>query len=125
MFKKYAYYIAVLYALGLAFVSLVNLRELPKPRIESGDKLFHFIAYFILTLLWFNAFTIQGKSKKWHVIFKACVFSFLFGIIIEFLQSTFTNTRVSDAYDVLANTLGMLLAVLVIKLFKVKDVKSF
>lgn len=125
MLKKNAYYIAVLYTLGLAFVSLISLRELPKPDIESGDKLFHFFAYFVLTLLWFNAFSSKEKWKRKQTILKASVFSFVFGIIIELLQSTFTSTRASDVYDVLANTLGILLAVLAIRLFKLKDVKNF
>ena len=101
------------------------MKEWPKPEIESGDKLFHFFAYFALTLLWFKAFSLQGASSTRQAVLKASVLAFVFGIIIEILQGTLTNTRALDGYDVLANTLGTLLAGLVVLMFKIKGIKNF
>ncbi|WP_242202874.1 VanZ family protein [Aestuariivivens insulae] len=124
MLKKYAYFIAIAYSLGLAFLCLINLGELPKAPYNSGDKLFHFCAYFILSLLWFNVFVSQVKLKKSPAILSASLLAFVFGIIIELLQSALTSTRASDVYDVLANTVGILLAALVLLCYKNKDVKN-
>lgn len=124
MLKKYAFYIAIAYSLGLAFMCLINLGELPKTPYSSGDKLFHFGAYFVLTLLWFNVFVSQVKLKKKQAILSSSLWAFVFGIVIELLQGTLTSTRSSDGYDVLANTVGILIAVFVLMCYKNKDVKN-
>jgi VanZ family protein len=40
----------------------------------------------------------------------------LYGIIIEICQGAFTTLRNPDVYDVIANTLGALTGILIIKL---------
>ncbi|WP_223551434.1 VanZ family protein [Aestuariivivens sp. NBU2969] len=124
MLKKYALYIATAYSLGLAFLSLINLGELPKTPLDSGDKVFHFCAYFVLTLIWYNVFRLQVKLNKKQAITRAGLLAFVFGIIIELLQSMLTNTRASDSYDVLANTLGIILAGLLLLCYNNKDIKN-
>ncbi|WP_242082793.1 VanZ family protein [Aestuariivivens sediminis] len=123
MLKKFAVHIAVLYSIGLTSVSLINISELPEIDLDSGDKLFHFFTYFILTLLWYNVFSRKELAKKAAVI-KSVLLAFMFGIIIELLQSVFTKTRSSDVYDVLANTLGILLAMTSLLIYNIKHVKN-
>nr|WP_255744899.1 VanZ family protein [Aestuariivivens marinum] len=122
--KKYALYIATAYSLGLAFLSLINLGELPKTPLDSEDKIFHFCAYFVLTLMWYNVFRLQVKLNKKQAITRGGLLAFVFGIIIELLQSMLTNTRASDSYDVLANTLGIILAGLILLCYNNKDIKN-
>ena len=110
MLKKFALIITVFYSVVLATVSLIRLNNLPDIGVSFGDKIFHFLAYCLLTYLWFNAFIYSFKFKKKQAIFFAVIVSILFGIIIEVLQDTMTVSRALDIYDVAANTLGALLA---------------
>jgi VanZ family protein len=49
----------------------------------------------------------------------------IYGILIEFLQETLTVYRISDYKDVLANTIGIILAIIVYnKISKKIDVNS-
>ena len=76
--------------------------------IDNFDKVFHSLAYFFLALSWFFA------VEKSHSIFKyRIVVAFLviiFGIIIEVLQSSLTTYRTADYYDIMANSFGILIA---------------
>lgn len=54
------------------------------------------------------------NSSKIKLITISFTLSVLFGIGIEMLQEFFTTTRHADIYDVLANTTGAILAVLII-----------
>jgi VanZ family protein len=108
--KNFALIITVFYSVVLATVSLIRLNNLPDIGIDFGDKIFHFLAYCLLTYLWFNAFFYSFKFKKKQAIFFAVIVAILFGILIEVLQDTLTVSRALDIYDVAANTLGSLLA---------------
>jgi VanZ family protein len=112
--KRFALIIAIVYSLALAIVSLVKLDNIPDVGVSYGDKIFHFLAYCILTFLWFNVFFNAFKLKKRRAIYFSIVLSIIFGIIIEILQETITVSRALDAYDVLANTIGVLIASLVL-----------
>lgn len=52
------------------------------------------------------------------------VISLFFGIAIELFQTYFTITRNGDVVDVLANTTGALLAIIIIKLLDKNDFLS-
>lgn len=123
MLKKYALFIAVIYTVALAFLSLIKLGELPDLGTSFADKIYHFIAYFVLPILWFNSFFNRLKFTKTKAIVCAGLVSFVIGVIIEFLQGTLTDSRVSDIYDVGANTIGIIVAVIVLVIYKIKDVK--
>ncbi len=87
-------------------------------KIPYLDKMVHFVFYFGATI--FGVLAIQEKIKivsKEKKLFIAVVFSILFGIIIEAIQYKFTATRHGDIYDIVANSLGALLAAWVFKRF--------
>ncbi|WP_223267151.1 VanZ family protein [Polaribacter sp. IC073] len=75
--------------------------------ISHLDKWQHCLAYFTLSLSWL--FAVYKENKKYLIVF-ACV---VFGIIIEILQHTLTNYRTGDYFDVIANSLGVLIGLLV------------
>ncbi|MCF7559256.1 VanZ family protein [Sabulilitoribacter multivorans] len=124
MLKKFALIIAIFYSLVLAFVSLIKLNNLPDVGVSFGDKIFHFLAYFVLTFLWFNTFINTYKFKNRRAIIFSIVISVVFGIIIEVLQETITVSRALDIYDVLANTIGVLIASLVLWVKHILQVKN-
>lgn len=115
MLKTYSFAITILYTLALATICLVQVNEVvSKVSIPFGDKLFHFSAYILLTVLWYNTFLYRFHKSKKRALWNAIIFSIIFGIIIEILQGVFTTYRSSDINDVFANTTGVLLAAVVI-----------
>ena len=86
-------------------------------KISNIDKLYHSFAYFTLALSWL--ITYYKKPRKKYLIVICCI---IFGIIIEVLQGTLTIYRTGDYLDVLANSFGVLLALLVFNLFFQKKI---
>ncbi|MDO5974642.1 VanZ family protein [Flavivirga jejuensis] len=124
MFKKLTPIATIIYSLALGTASLIKLNNVPDLGISFGDKVFHFIAYFVLTILWFYTFSYTFKLKKRRALFFAVIFSVFFGIVIEVLQESMTVSRALDVYDAVANTLGALLASLVLSFKSSLHVKN-
>lgn len=93
-----------LWSAGVAFVvigSLVPASDLPE--LPSGsDKLEHLLGYALL-----SAGAVQLYARRLSLL-SACVALTLLGIGLEYAQGAFTTTRMMDARDALANTLGVL-----------------
>ena len=99
--------IALSITILIAFLSIANLGEIAPKEVWINDKLNHTIAYFFLTWSWL--YTFQKKKiplKEIHVV----IFCIFFGILMEFLQWTLTSYRTASFLDVLANSIGVLIA---------------
>ncbi len=114
MLKKVTLLAALGYSIALFTASLITLKDLPQLGISFADKIFHFLAYSLFTVLWYLAFFHAFSFKKRKSVIYAVVFAILFGIVIEVLQDTMTASRALDIYDALANTLGALFAAIII-----------
>ena len=124
MLKKIALLAATIYSAALIFASLVKPENIPDIDVDYSDKIFHFLAYCLLTLLWFSAFFYHFNLKEKKAMIYAAMFSIIFGIIIEVLQDKLTIYRSLDVYDVVANTLGVILGVSVLVIKKFIGVKK-
>ncbi len=113
-----------MYTLALALVCLIRLNNLPDVGVSFGDKIFHFLAYSVLTLLWFGTFMCYSSAGRSKTILYALVFAVVFGIIIEVLQDAVTDYRSLDVYDMVANSLGALLTAGVLWLKQTLQVKN-
>lgn len=84
--------------------------------VENADKLVHFTFYAVFAVLWFSYLKmfVTNHKKLYILVFS---FSVSFGIIIEICQSLFTETRQADVVDAVANTLGTLLGLLLLKFY--------
>jgi len=111
--KKWALPLVVTYALALTIGSLVNTGDIPSLGSSFDDKIYHFIAYSIFTLLVYNYCKTKDIARS---ILIASVTVVIYGIIIEVLQHTITVHRTLDIYDALANALGVCFAVLLLEL---------
>lgn len=80
---------------------------------ENSDKVKHTLAYSILSFFWLLSCHL-GKInvKKLHLI----LIIIIYGVIIEVLQSSLTTYRTGDLLDILANSLGVLLGYIFLKL---------
>ena len=118
LLENNAIYIAVFITISILFGSLVKSEFIVVESISVSDKTYHLIAYFLLMLSWLYAFFKKEKFQE-HVkyIILAC---FIFGIIIEILQGVITSYRTASYLDILANTIGVLLAVVIFHVFEKK-----
>ncbi|MCX7551663.1 VanZ family protein [Xanthomarina sp. F2636L] len=89
-----------------------------------SDKIFHFLAYALFAWLWFNSFYFKFNLSKSKSILRSVLLSVGFGIIIEVLQLLLTTSRSFDMLDILANTLGVLFAAILINNKIIIDVKK-
>jgi len=122
--KKQFFLLSIIYTLALTTVCLIKLNNLPDIKVSNGDKIFHLLAYLVLTFLWVNTFIYKFKLKKEHAIVYAGVFCIAFGIIIEVLQGSVTSYRSSDIYDVVANTCGVLIMILIFVIKNLVTIKK-
>lgn len=113
--KKLLEHNALIIAIAITVViAVLSLSAVPKLNLElgikSGDKYLHFIAYFVLSSFWYFAL----KDKISEKVFKIFVplGLIVYGIILEGLQSGLTTYRTGDVYDAIANTAGVLAALI-------------
>lgn len=80
------------------------------------DKIFHFIAYAMMVLLWSIALKSTGKRIGGARV--AFYGSILFGITMEIAQNAFFESRTFDIMDIIANIMGSIVGLtLFYKLF--------
>ena len=93
-----------LWILAIAAVvigSLLPSQDLPAVGVD--DKLQHFVGYAVLSA---GAVQLFVRRLSWGFV---CVLLVLMGIGLEYAQDAFTDDRVLDARDALANTIGVLI----------------
>ncbi|OBT75739.1 hypothetical protein VF21_05959 [Pseudogymnoascus sp. 05NY08] len=90
--------------LGASYLGLSSLQL----ALHINDKAVHFLTFFLLTLCFY---WILDTSRRRTLNLTISICTALLGIGSEFLQALLPNGRVFDAYDILANVLGSLLAV--------------
>lgn len=106
LLERNAILIAILFTIIITFLSLFSVKGINTIHVENSDKFGHFIAYLTVCLSWLFAL---NKRIKWPVISGLLI---LYGIILEGLQEILTSNRQADLYDILANTVGVILATL-------------
>ncbi|NNT71366.1 VanZ family protein [Flavobacterium sp. IMCC34852] len=96
---------------------------MPKITISGYDKYGHFFFHFVFTLLWGYYFLLKQQQLSFRNLLGIVIVSLAYGILIEFLQENFTQTRQADVLDVLANFTGAVTALSVfVFLKKIKKV---
>lgn len=121
MNKRVLLILAICYTIVIAVLSLVNIKSLPKLGSSFDDKIFHALAYAMLFLLWY--FTLN-RLRIANLIFITALFSIIYGIILEVLQGQLTIVRSLDILDVLANCIGVTIALLFIIIRNRRIVKN-
>jgi len=101
----------------IVYLSLSDISELPKLEVRYEDKLYHFVAYFLLTSVWLLALiAYSSKSKEFNKYISFAIVGF--GIIIEVFQEIITDYRLFDVLDILVNILGVSVAYFCFEYFK-------
>lgn len=120
MLKQRCWFLlAIAYTVFVFVISLIKINKPLEVKISHFDKLVHVGIYFIFTLVWFMFFVKNDiKQFFFKAIVKTSVFAFVTGILIEFLQDCNPNARSGDVKDVIANSVGIFIAVLFVSQIK-------
>ena len=118
MANRFILGLAIFWTLSIAFLCLVQFNNLPNFGVSGMDKYIHFTFHFVFTLLWTSYFFTLQKELLIKSVFKVFYVSVSYGILLEFLQSALTTTRKGDVMDVLANTTGATVAVILLVWYK-------
>ncbi|WP_227009136.1 VanZ family protein [Christiangramia fulva] len=103
------------YTCLILWLSLTHLGKISIAGFNPTDKMLHAGAYLFLALLWEFYILLKRKDFKQYranVLWVALA-CFIFGMLIEVLQGTLTSYRTPDWFDILANSTGIGLAVLI------------
>ena len=112
LLERNRYAIAASFTLLIIFLSLAPTSKAIDV-IDVSDKTLHAFAYFVLALSWIFAI------KSSHTLLKQKVsigfFVLLLSILLEILQESLTDYRTADYLDIIANTLGIIFAIVSFK----------
>lgn len=107
-FRRYAPYLAALWALIILVVSVIPGEDLPSLSIWEPDKVLHAFVYGVLTALIYITRPQNAVFIK-KLVFQAILLCILYGFFIELIQLVLP-TRKFDILDALANTVGCFIA---------------
>jgi VanZ family protein len=111
---------AILCTVSILVLSISDISSLPKLQISYEDKLYHFVAYFVLNSIWLIALLKKNGYQLRNILL--IPFSIVvFGIIIEIIQGSLTDSRAFDIFDILANSIAVVVSFFCFMLVK----KSF
>jgi VanZ family protein len=102
-------YIALILSVFILVFSLIPIKNNLLGDVDNSDKILHTFSYTILSLSWLFYFKPLKNIKAKTLIVLGL---FFYGIIIEILQSSLTTYRTGSFYDVLANSIGILIALI-------------
>ena len=113
--RKLFLYLALFFTIAIAFGSLVSLESKPLPQVQFTDKFVHIIGYGVLAMSWFLAY--KHLIKRITTLFWVGFIVVFYGIVIEAFQGALTDHRQADPYDMFANFVGVLTAILFFNIF--------
>jgi VanZ family protein len=115
------YWLAILWTIGIIVLSTMPPDDIPETKlslIPHFDKVVHFLMYAGLTFLILRKNSVYFKNKNQSIVlFFSILFCFLTGFLLEIIQNSFIIGRIFDIFDVLANTIGIISAVVLTKMF--------
>lgn len=110
---------ALLWILVICLGSLLPSSDLPSnsffSQIPYFDKIVHCGLYFVFTILLASGFTKQYQGERAKAYLVSGLIAFSIGAMIEFIQTMMHMGRSGDFYDAVANTTGIVLALILFK----------
>lgn len=107
---------ALLWTIIVTILSLISINSNIGSfiKIENKDKYVHFTFYFVFVILWSQFVKSKGLNSKAKLMILLSAMGY--GILMEICQELFTKTRTADVLDVLANSLGAALGLIVVSM---------
>lgn len=109
----------------------LSSNKAPAVSLQHVDKLYHLLAYFLMAVLWYlffykehlktqhlHSFSIKSLLHSWSkkAGVTAALVSFSLGVVLELGQGYISTNRSMDLLDVVANSCGIILAIVVLVL---------
>ncbi|UOB18982.1 VanZ family protein [Abyssalbus ytuae] len=113
--KRLFFFLGILWTCAVTFMSLYPFKDdLPDSffNLPFKDKIAHFCFYFGFTVLWYYYFKSIGIKKSLEV---SIILAILYGILMEIMQYAMGFGRMMDVKDIIANILGSVFALIIIK----------
>lgn len=104
-------YVAVVFHAIVTVAMLIPSSGISLLNLPQSDKLLHMVIYLILFVLWAFAFR-KKVNKNWMFGLLVAVLT-IYGIVIEIIQEKWIVSRTSDFWDVMANSMGIILGIVV------------
>ncbi len=93
------------WALLIFYFCSLSSDKIPTFRIPHLDKVTHFGFFFVQSVFLSLLFNFQTRKSYFQIILLSTLLAFLYGGVIEILQSKFFD-RSGDLYDLIADILG-------------------
>ena len=106
--------IAIVWTLGILAACSIPGKDIPNINLFSFDKIAHFTVFAGFGWLWMRALTGPMNRRTAYVL----GFGLAYAALTEVYQGLLPFNRTPDVHDALANTLGLLTAVLLYRLLK-------
>jgi VanZ family protein len=107
-------FLAIVWTAFIFFACFLPGADVPKVNIFGIDKLVHIVLFGFCSFLWGMSLKNDRSSLAfWLWLLGACVG---LGILVEIIQSTnWVHGRTGDIWDVVADTIGAVLGIWVVK----------
>ena len=109
MEKKRKVYILLIFSIAWAIIIFILCTlppaDIPKFKLPYIDKVAHFCVFFVQSVLLSLLLNFQTRKSYLQIILFSTLLAFIYGGLIEILQSKFFN-RSGDFYDLIADILG-------------------
>ena len=119
--------LSILWAIMIFVLCTLPPSDIPRFKIPYIDKVAHFGVFFIQSVLLSLLLNFQTRKSYFQIILFSTLLAFIYGGLIEILQSKFFN-RSGDVYDLIADILGGFLGAIifpaVLRLIKTKIRKN-
>ncbi|MEZ8093915.1 VanZ family protein [Photobacterium swingsii] len=109
-------FIFLLYGVLISLLSLTQI-ELLHLTFAYHDKIEHFAAYSVFTLLAYFC----TRNRQWAIVL--CIGIIIYGGILEVLQASSTG-RIASIADFCANVLGVMGGVLIIRMYRTSAIHA-
>jgi VanZ family protein len=117
MFRRNIF--SILVAIAIAYLSLAGSDNFNKPlffNFRGADKVMHFLMYFgFMSIIVFEN---RKNIGKLQILLIAGLIPFFYGLLMELLQTWFTQTRSGSVSDMLFNLAGILFSVIIILIIR-------
>jgi VanZ family protein len=120
-------WIAIAVSFAIIWVSLIPLPIMSEIKFIPLDKIGHFVAFFILGLLYLWAFDYPGSQKKqaFNKNLNTFIITTFIGGAIELLQHYLPVNRHGDWHDFFFDIAGIIFAIIIYPMIKRSVLKKF
>ncbi|HCY41546.1 MAG TPA: hypothetical protein DHV48_09350 [Prolixibacteraceae bacterium] len=109
--QPFRFSLIFLYVAGIAALSLLPPQDLPKVQLFKGaDKVIHLVMYLIFSVL--SCWTLKTEDS-WYAIWLIIPVTVGWGMLMEYIQLEMRLGRSFSWSDILANTIGVLIGIII------------